>query len=100
MELSQRKHPRLNNYNYSSVGAYYITICTQNRRCLLSHIVGRGLAPAVPELTKYGKVAEEELLNIEIRYPFVKIDKYVIMPNHIHLILMIGGETAGASCIV
>ena len=45
-ELLQRKHPRLDNYDYSSAGAYFVTICTQNRRCVLSRIVGRGLAPA------------------------------------------------------
>ena len=45
-ELPNRKHPRLDNYDYSSAGAYFITICTQNRRCALSRIVGRGLAPA------------------------------------------------------
>ena len=44
-ELPQRKHPRLDNYDYGSAGAYFVTICTQNRRCVLSRIVGRGLAP-------------------------------------------------------
>ena len=82
-EVAKRKHPRLDYYDYSSAGAYFITICTQNRCCLLSQIVGRGLAPAVPKLTQYGKIAEEQLLLIEKRYPSVKIDKYVIMPNHI-----------------
>ena len=42
-ELPQRKHPRLVNYDYGSAGAYFITICTQNRRCVFSRIVGRGL---------------------------------------------------------
>ena len=45
-ELPQRKHPRLDNYDYGYAGAYFVTICTQNRRCVLSRIVGRGLAPA------------------------------------------------------
>ena len=45
-QLPKRKHPRLDNYDYSSAGAYFITIYTQNRRCVLSCIVGRGLAPA------------------------------------------------------
>ena len=44
-ELPQRKHPRLDNYDYGSAGAYFVTICTQNSRCVLSRIVGRGLAP-------------------------------------------------------
>jgi REP element-mobilizing transposase RayT len=96
-ELPKRKHPRLNNYDYSSAGAYFVTICTQSRRCVLSYIVGRGLAPAVPELTIYGKIAEEQLFLVEKRYPCVTIDQYVIMPNHIHIVLLIGNEAAGAS---
>ena len=94
--LPKRKHPRLDSYDYSTAGAYFITICTCNRRCLLSHIVGRGLAPAEIRLTKYGVIAEEQLLLLEERYPQLKIDQYVIMPNHIHAILLLE-ETAGGS---
>ena len=105
-ELPKRKHPRLKKFDYSSSGAYYMTICTQNRKCLLSRIkksnevlVGRGLAPAVTEgieYTKYGKIAEEQLLLLEERYPFLKINRYVIMPNHIHAVPILGNRTAGA----
>ena len=94
--LPKRKHPRLDNYDYSTAGAYYITICTQNRRCLLSNIVGRGLAPAETVPTAYGRIAEEQLLLLEKKYPTLKIDRYVIMPNHMHMILFLG-EAAGAS---
>ena len=62
-ELPQRKHPRLANYDYGSAGAYFVTICTQNRRCVLSRIVGRGLAPAEAsgmEYTSFGKIAEQQ----------------------------------------
>ena len=58
-KLPKRKHPRLDNYDYSSAGAYFVTICTQNRRCVLSRIVGRGLAPAEAngmEYTSFGKI--------------------------------------------
>ncbi len=99
-ELPKRKHPRLENYDYSSPGAYFITICTQNRRSILSRIVGRGLAPAesnVIEYTSLGKIAERQLLLLEDRYHFLAIDQYVIMPNHIHVIFVLGNETAGAS---
>lgn len=94
--LPQRKHPRLEHYDYSTAGAYYITICTQNRQCLLSHIVGRGLAPAEVQYSTYGQIAEEQLFLLEKRYPSLKIDQYVIMPNHIHAILLLDGA-AGAS---
>ena len=99
-EFPQRKHPRLNHYDYSSNGAYFITICTQNRRCVLSRVVGRGLAPAEPnsiEYTLFGKIAKRQLLLLEKRYPCLKVEQYVIMPNHIHAILMLNNEAAGAS---
>ena len=86
MKFPNRKHPRLNKFDYSSTGAYYVTICTQDRRCLLSRIVGRGLAPAETngiEYTIFGEIAKQQLLSLELRYPFLSIDQYVIMPNHI-----------------
>ena len=99
MESPKRKPARLKEYDYTGRGAYFITICTQNRAEILSEIiVGRGLAPAECKLSEYGKIAEQELLNLEKRYAGVKIDKYVIMPNHIPAIISINNDlTAGAS---
>jgi len=96
-ELPSRKHPRLEAYDYSSAGFYYITICTHNRKCLFSRIVGRGLAPAEIEYFRCGVIAEEQMHLLERRYPFLKIDRYVIMPNHIHAIFLLEQEAAGAS---
>ena len=99
-KFSKRKHPRLDNFDYSSNGAYFITICTHNRRCVLSRIVGRGLAPAEInniEYTSFGLIAQNQLLLLEKRYSCLSVDKYVIMPNHIHAVLILNGETAGAS---
>ena len=98
--LPQRKHTRLQNYDYSTTGAYFITICTKDRRCVLSKVVGRGLAPAETngiEYTSFGKIAEHQLLLLEERYPFLSVDQYVIMPNHIHVVLILDNQTAGAS---
>ena len=92
----QRKHPRLKGFDYSASGAYFVTICTQDRRCLLSHIVGRGLAPAEIQLTRYGQITRTQLLLLEERYSFLKIDRYVVMPNHLHVILILDAS-AGAS---
>ena len=84
-ELPKRKHPRLKKFDYSSAGAYFVTICIQHRKCLLSRIetlnddsVWRGLAPAVTkgiEYTKYGMIAAEQLTALEERYNFLKIDR-------------------------
>ena len=68
--------------------------------CVLSRIVGRGLAPAEAsgmEYTSFGKIAEHQLLSLEDRYEFLSVDKYVIMPNHIHVVLILESEAAGAS---
>ena len=99
-KLPKRKHPRLNQFDYSSAGAYFVTICTQNKRCVLSRIVGRGLAPAETigvEYTPLGEIAKQQLLLLETRYPYLKIEQYVIMPNHIHVILLMENKAAGAS---
>ena len=104
----KRKHPRLKEYDYSLNGYYFVTICSKNMRHIFGKVepssVGRGLAPAaqiVPErkvyLSQCGLIARQELLALESRYAFVRIDKFVIMPNHIHAIIVLDGETAGAS---
>ncbi len=91
MELPKRKRTRLKEYNYSSPGAYFVTICVKNRKGLLSEIiVGEGLC-ALPQnrLTLIGKETEKCINFINDNYANVKIDKYVIMPNHIHLIVIL-----------
>ena len=96
-DFVKRKHPRLKEYDYSAAGAYFITICTHRKKCLLSRIVGRGLAPAESQYTRYGEIAEEQLFLLEKRFPGVRIDRHVIMPNHIHAIFFIEEDPAGAS---
>lgn len=99
IDLPKRKHPRLKNYDYSSNGYYFVTINTYENRNLLSK-VGQGLAPAEKAeilLTEIGKIAEEQLFELEKRFSCLKIDKYVIMPNHIHAILILDDSTAEAS---
>jgi REP element-mobilizing transposase RayT len=90
MEQPRRKKNRLLNYDYSQNGAYFITICTENRKCLLSTIVGAIIdRPAYSRLTAAGEKVEEAIRGIPVHYPNVHLEKYVIMPNHIHLLLMI-----------
>ncbi len=98
MELPKRKHPRLKEYDYSRNGYYFITVNTYSNLPVLGR-VGRGLAPAETKisLTPIGKVCEEQLFELEKRYDYVRIDKYVIMPTHIHAIIVLTSEAAGAS---
>lgn len=90
MERKARKVTRLPDYDYNSAGAYFVTICTKNRRCILSKIVGAGVldSPKVV-LTKYGNVAEKQIQVMNALYENLSVDKYVIMPNHIHLLVRI-----------
>ena len=89
MDLPKRKRIRLPDYDYSSPGAYFVTICTHERRCILSSIaVGAATSrPPEPRLTGYGEIVDLAIRNISSVYPGVSVDHYVIMPNHIHLIL-------------
>ena len=64
MDKPRRKQIRLKNYDYSSSGYYFVTICSYNRKPIFSKIVGQGLAPAATELTLYGKIAQKQLLDL------------------------------------
>ena len=90
MPLPQRKRLRLLDYDYSAPGAYFVTICTRSRRCILSHIpVGAAALGGPPTiLSDAGQVVEKYLLSSS-RSPGVHIDNYVIMPNHVHLLIRI-----------
>ena len=90
-DFPKRKNLRLQNYDYSSEGCYFITICTEHRKNLLSTIVwGDDLgAPKQIILKPYGKIVEKYILSIENAYDTVKVENYIIMPNHIHLLLLI-----------
>lgn len=162
-KLSERKPTRVKNFDYNSKGAYFITICTENRCRILSRIVGdsisgqlatrqvsdsqasdaqefvggdvlskplcglvyappvgKGLtvigsikrvftrsfsnqsnerrveyAPKTIEIMPYGKIAEKHLKNMSEFYDNICVDRYVIMPNHIHIILIV--SRSGAS---
>lgn len=89
-ERTERKHPRLKGYDYSKDGVYFVTFCTKDKRCLLSSVGRDDLGAPSVRLTSYGKIAEQYICSIPTAYDTVEIDKYVIMPNHIHLLLRIG----------
>ena len=90
-----RKTPRLTAYDYSYPGAYFVTICTKERRKILCDIVGEGLC-ALPSvvMTPIGKVVEDSILYLHTSIEGVAVEKYVVMPNHIHMLVRIF-ETGG-----
>ena len=92
MELPNRKPNRLSDYDYNQNGAYFVTICTQARRRILSKIpVGTPLPgcpeKATPELLWHGQIADKFIQHMDAFYDHISVDKYVIMPDHIHLLL-------------
>ncbi len=91
MDLPKRKNIRLHNYNYSYNGAYFITICTKNKENLLWKNVGANCVRPLDQLplSKIGIVIENEIYKLNTVYENIKVDKYQIMPNHIHLIIFI-----------
>jgi len=83
LEWPKRKSQRLKGYDYSQSNAYFITICTQNRCNLFGEIANDFFT-----INKVGEMVAERLSNIS-NAPGVTIDKYVIMPNHVHMIILI-----------
>ena len=93
MELPKRKHIRLKDYDYSQNGAYFITLCVKYRHALLGEIdVGGGFhaAPTV-KLSDIGIQVDNTIQYTNTHYRGVEINKYVIMPNHVHLIVLLTG---------
>ena len=85
-----RKKIRLDGYDYSSSGAYFITICTMDRKPLLWK-----RSDADFGLSHCGETVKTAIESIEKHYKYVAVDKYCIMPNHVHLILTITADERG-----
>ncbi|MBE9078969.1 transposase [Romeria aff. gracilis LEGE 07310] len=85
--IHHRRSIRLNNYDYSQAGAYFVTICTQQRKCLLGTINHASL-----ELSQYGVIVENVWQQIPDHFPCVSLDAAVVMPNHFHGIVIISNQ--------
>jgi putative transposase len=82
-----RRSIRLPEYDYSQEGAYYITICAQDRKCLFG-----GIRNGKIILSECGRIVDDWWQRMPERYSGVILDKFVIMPNHMHAIIIIGGD--------
>ena len=87
----KRKNPRAKGYNYATPGYYFVTICTDEKRCIFWN---QG------KCNKLGKVASRAVNEIPLHMPTVKIDKYVIMPNHVHMIVILEDDSVDLSVVV
>ena len=106
MKYDPKKHNRrsirLKNYDYSKSGAYFITICTKNRQCLFGEIVNGEMI-----LNDGGKIVEKCWIDIPEHFPNAILDEFIIMPNHIHGIIILNeldfdnvGANMGANVVV
>lgn len=84
LDYPQRKLQRLKNYNYSQNNAYFVTICTHNRMHLFGRIDDEKLI-----LINAGKLIYDKFSEISVFYPDIIVDKFIVMPNHLHVILLI-----------
>ena len=93
MDLPKRKPLRLKEYDYSQNGAVFVTVCTKDRAPVFGHIVGGGLraAPHVA-LTSIGIAVERAILSIPEINPGVECEIYCVMPDHIHLMVILTGR--------
>ena len=110
-EIPTRKRNRLENYDYNSCGAYFLTICTTTRENYfwnmgaiidrpkneqddsnVGAVIGR---PQDIDLSPYGEIVDDAINNIPNVYPALSVECYVIMPDHVHLLLMICADENG-----
>jgi len=85
-----RRSIRLPDYNYAKAGAYFVTICCKNRKCLFGKIVSGKMV-----LNKNGEFATQCWREIPQHFPNTILGEYVVMPNHLHGIIRITGNVTG-----
>ncbi|MEK7495535.1 MAG: transposase [Patescibacteria group bacterium] len=88
MVLKHRKSNRLLNFDYSSSGYYFITICTKNRQEYFGNIINNEMV-----INEIGKIVEAQWLWLEKQYKHVELDEFKIMPNHFHGIIIIKNKS-------
>lgn len=84
----RRRSLRLQGYDYAQAGAYFVTICTQERACMFGEIVDGQM-----RLNPAGEMVHRVWTEIPAHAPDVDIDAFVVMPNHIHGIIVLTGST-------
>ena len=100
MELPQRKHPRLKHYDYSQNGCYFLTLCTKDKACILGNVMPDTNGFPSVSLSPTGQTVLSVICEMANHSSDFQIDNFVIMPNHLHLLLTLddsGGQQSAAS---
>ncbi|NJN56725.1 MAG: transposase [Leptolyngbyaceae cyanobacterium SL_5_9] len=92
LDKHHRRSIRLQGYDYSSPGAYFITVCTHQRECLFGEITDGEM-----RLNELGQIAANVYLWLAMQYSYVHLDAWVVMPNHLHGILVLTDPCRGVS---
>lgn len=90
-DIKGRRSIRLKGYDYSQSGMYFITICTQSRRCLFGEIFDGEM-----KCNAFGQIVKSQWHELSKRFVNIKFDEFIVMPNHIHGIVIVGAPLAGA----
>ena len=96
MELPKRKQNRVPEFDYGTPNVYFITICTEKRKKLFWMDVGAAIGrPEDVPFSVHGRIVRACIEEIPKHYPAVAVDRYVVMPNHVHLLLRINAGHDG-----
>jgi len=90
--IHHRRSIRLQGYDYSQAGMYFVTLCTRNRECLFGEIVDETM-----RLNPVGQIVADSWAWLAQRYEHVELDEWVVMPNHLHGIVVINDHCKGGS---
>ena len=86
-EKHHRRSIRLKGYDYAQEGVYFVTVCTQNRACLFGAV-----ADGEMQLNNAGEIAKAAWDDMPARFPSVRLDAFIVMPNHVHGIIIVGAQ--------
>lgn len=93
-EKHHRRSIRLKGYDYRQAGAYFVTICTQSRACLFGEVVDGEM-----RLNEAGRMVLAEWNALPDQFPMIGLDRFVVMPNHIHSIIVFTNDIVGAGLV-
>jgi REP element-mobilizing transposase RayT len=85
-EKHHRRSIRLKGYDYAQSGAYFVTLCVQDRMCVLGDIVRNAMV-----FSDWGRIVAQSWTWLRDQYAYVDLDAWVVMPNHLHGIIAIVG---------
>ena len=85
--IHHRRSIRLKEYDYTQPGAYFVTLVTKDRECFFGEVINGEM-----HLNGYGKIVDQSLHNLPRHYPLLTLEAFIVMPNHVHTIILISDD--------